>query len=327
QAQVKIIDDILDVSRVITGNFRIDTKPTDVVAIVRDALEVIRPAASAKKISIDFMPSSDFCLMIADPERLQQVVWNVLSNAVKFTDSGAIQVRVGPEGSKVVISVRDTGKGIDPAFVPHVFERFRQADSTITRRVGGLGLGLALARHIVELHGGGIAAESDGLGKGATFTITLPVRAIVPVPLDSPQRTSASTGSDEAQSLQGIRILIVDDEPDARDMLAEVLQSAGAIAETARSAAEGYERFRAAPPDVLISDIGMPEEDGYSFIRRIRALPGSEAARVPALALTAFTRPEDRTSASAAGFTTHVSKPVDPEALVSAIANLVNTAN
>jgi signal transduction histidine kinase/ActR/RegA family two-component response regulator len=322
-AQIKIIEDILDVSRVIAGNFRIEVKPTDVVAITREAIDVVRPAAAAKKLSIDFVPSHDFCLMIADPERLQQIVWNLLSNAVKFTDEGTIRVTVGREGSKAVISVRDTGRGIEPAFLPHVFERFRQADSTSTRRVGGLGLGLALVRHMVELHGGRVVAESEGLGKGSTFTITLPVGSTIP-PLDGPEPPRAETSTAEGQSLRGVSVLVVDDETDSRDRLAEVLQGAGAAVETAASAAEAYERFRRAPPDVLVSDVGMPEEDGNSLVRRIRALPVSEGARVPALALSAFSRGEDSLSALAAGFTTHVSKPVDTETLVAAVAKLAS---
>lgn len=323
QAQVKIIDDILDVSRVITGNFRIDARPVDLVAIAKDAIDVVRPSAAAKKITIHFTPTSDFCLMVADPERLQQVAWNLLSNAVKFTEQGGdVRVSVGHEGHKVLLTISDTGRGIDPAFLPHVFERFRQADSTTTRRVGGLGLGLALVRHIVELHGGRVVAESEGLGRGATFTISLPVRAIIPPHPESPPSPRVHTSASAEGSLQGVRVLVVDDEADARDMIAEVLRNVGAVVETARSAADGLERFRLAPPDVLVSDIGMPDEDGYSFMRRIRSLTVSEGARVPSLALTAFTRAEDRTRSLAAGYTTHVGKPVDPNALVSAVANL-----
>lgn len=323
QAQVKIIEDILDVSRVITGNFRIDAKPADLVAIARDAIEVVRPAALAKKLSIDFAPTDELCLLIADPERLQQVVWNLLSNAVKFTEQGGvICVRVGQQGSKMVLSVSDTGHGIDPAFLPHVFERFRQADSTSTRRFGGLGLGLALVRHIVELHGGQMLAESAGLNKGATFTMSLPVRAVSPQPSDSRAPLEVKVAKVVGLALHSVHVLVVDDEPDARDMVAEVLRSAGAIVDIAGSSAEAYDRFRQSRPDVLVSDIGMPDEDGYALMRRIRALPISEGARVPALALTAFTRVDDRTSALSAGYTTHLAKPVDPAGLVLAVANL-----
>lgn len=322
QAQVKIVDDILDLSRVITGNFRIDARPVDIVAIAQDAIEVVRPSAAAKQIRIHFVQKPDLCLLIADPERLQQVIWNLLSNAVRFTgDDGEIRLTVAQDGGKVVLSVSDTGKGIDPAFLPFVFDRFRQADSTITRRVGGLGLGLALVKHIVELHGGTVVAESAGIGKGATFMVALPIRAVIPVPAESRSvpKTSALTPK---PSLHGVRVLVIDDENDAREMVAEVLESAGAVVETARSTVEGYECFKRNRPDVLVSDLGMPDEDGYSLMRRVRALPKSEGAGVPSLALTAFTRTEDRTKALAAGYTTHVGKPVDPLILVSAVANL-----
>jgi PAS domain S-box-containing protein len=332
QAQAKIIDDILDVSRVITGKLRLDPKPTDFLAVTRDAVEIVRPSADAKKIDIEFAPAADLCLLVADPERLQQVVWNLLSNAVKFTDPGGrVRIHMGQEGSQVVLVVTDTGRGIDPSFLPVVFDRFRQADSSVTRRVGGLGLGLALVRHIVELHGGRVSAASEGAGKGATFTVTLPIQAVMPAISEVPQssenpqaseiaRTSAASKS--APALDGIRVLVVDDEADARDLIAVVLLEAGAVVETAGSAAEGFAANKEFRPDVLVSDIGMPGEDGFSFIRKIRTLPTEEGGRIPSLALTAFAREEDRTKALSAGYTTHIGKPVNPDALVAAVANL-----
>ncbi len=323
EAQVRIIDDILDMSRVITGNFRIDARPADLVAIARDAIEVVRPSATAKKIDIGIASHSELCLLVADPERLQQVVWNLLSNAVKFTDAGGtIRVDIGQEGSCVVLSVTDTGRGIAPDFLPHVFERFKQADSSITRRVGGLGLGLALVRHIVELHGGRVNATSDGLGRGATFTITLPVRAVIPPPPSSTRAPRMASSAVTSLKLDGVRTLVVDDEPDARELLTTVLTEAGAVVETASSAREGLEALRSSLPDVLVSDLGMPDEDGFSFMRRVRALRVHEGGRTPSLALTAFAQEGDRTKALEAGFTTHVGKPVDPHTLVAAVANL-----
>jgi PAS domain S-box-containing protein len=325
QAQVRIIDDILDVSRVITGKFRIDPRPADLVAIIGDAIDVVRPSALAKKLEIVFKPELDFCLLVADPERLQQVVWNLLSNAIKFTEpGGAIDVSIRMAGSQVTCEVRDTGQGIDPDFLPFVFDRFRQADSSMTRRFGGLGLGLALVRHIVELHGGRVAAFSEGRGEGALFRIELPIRAVGPSSRPEPSDETPREVAADRQSvaLQGVRILVVDDEADARDLIATVLLEAGAEVETARSAAEGFELLKRFRPDVLVSDVGMPEEDGFSFIRRVRALESSEGSRVPALALTAFAREGDRAQALTAGFTAHVGKPVQPEVLASAVSNL-----
>jgi PAS domain S-box-containing protein len=327
EAQVRIIDDILDVSRVITGKLRLDPKPADLVAIVRDALEAVRASAVAKEIELTFRPAAEAILLVADGERLQQVVWNLLSNAVKFTDSGGhVTVDVRQEGSTVIISVADDGKGIDAAFVPFVFDRFKQADSSFTRRVGGLGLGLALVRHIVELHGGRAEAHSEGAGKGAVFTVTLPVRVVTPEVASGARPPKTLPPVPTKGSLAGVRVLVVDDESDARDLVAAVLEGAGAVVETAPSAAEGFAAFKRFRPDVLVSDIGMPDEDGLSLLRRIRALPRDGGGRVPALALSAFAREEDRMRALASGFTTHVGKPVDPAALASAVRNLATVA-
>ncbi|HVJ19683.1 MAG TPA: ATP-binding protein [Polyangiaceae bacterium] len=323
-AQVKIIDDILDVSRIVTGKLRLEPRPIDLITIVRDGIEVVRPSALARELVIEFTPPTDPCLLCADPERLQQVIWNLLSNAVKFTEPGG-KVRIGIErvGSQVKITVQDSGKGIDAEFLPFVFDRFKQADGSTTRRVGGLGLGLALVRHLVELHGGQVRADSEGAGKGSTFTVTLPVRAVAPalgvedddpiVDRETPVRPA---------SIEGLRILVVDDEADARDLLSEVLSEAGAEIRTAGSAAEAFRLLEKFNPHVLVSDIGMPHEDGYSFMRRVRGLDPAGFGGVPSIALTAYTRGEDKTKALSSGFTTHIGKPVSPDALLAAVGNL-----
>jgi len=326
QAQAKIIEDILDVSRIITGKLKLESKPADLVAITRDAIDVVGPSARAKQIEIELDSPGEFCPLVGDPERLRQVVWNLLSNAVKFTGQrGRVRVEIRQEASTLVLRVSDTGIGIEPSFLPYVFDRFKQADSSTTRRVGGLGLGLALVRHIVELHGGDVSAESEGPGKGATFIVRLPVRAVVApeVVIEPATRADARTpAAHAAVSLEGLRLLVVDDDADARELLKLVLTHAGAVVETAGSASEGIEAMQRFRPHVLISDIGMPEEDGYSFITRARALAPVQGGGIPSIALTAYTRAENRTKALAAGFTTHVGKPVNPDDLVSAVANL-----
>ncbi|HEU4582299.1 MAG TPA: PAS domain S-box protein [Polyangiaceae bacterium] len=325
QAQVKIIDDILDVSRVITGKFRLEPKPMDLVAVAREALEVVRPSADAKKIQLEFAPGDAYCLLVADPQRLQQAIWNLLSNAVKFTDAGGrVGVALAQEAAHTVLTVEDNGRGIEPSLLTVIFDRFKQADSSTTRRIGGLGLGLSLVRHIIELHGGHVSAHSAGTGKGARFTIRLPTRAVLPASTQAPASAQPEPKSSAwpGARVAGLRVLVVDDERDACNLIATVLVEAGAQVQTARSAAEAFAIFRRFRPDVLISDIGMPGEDGYSLIRRIRALPGLEGGSVPALALTAFAREEDRAKTLAAGFTTHVRKPLDLSKLTCTIAEL-----
>ncbi len=325
-AQSKIIDDILDVSRIITGKLRLDVKAADLVAIVHDAVEVVRPSAAAKRIFLDFVAPPAPCAVVVDPDRLQQVVWNILSNAVKFTDvGGSIGITIEHEYGQLRLSVTDSGRGIEPAFLPYVFDRFKQADASSTRRVGGLGLGLAIVRHIVELHGGKVEAFSEGLGKGATFSIILPVRAIAP-PSGDKETPSARTSAYPAQqpfaSLAGVRLVVVDDEPDARDLLQILLEGAGARVRVAASASEAFELVQSFRPDVLVSDVAMPEEDGFGLMRRIRNLDPAQGGGIPSIALTAYARAEDRAKALAAGFTAHVGKPVRPEDLVNAVAEL-----
>ncbi|HWP05247.1 MAG TPA: PAS domain S-box protein [Polyangiaceae bacterium] len=322
-AQVRIIDDILEVSRIITGKFRLDPKSTDVLAITRDAIEAVRPSANAKQIEIQFHSTADYRLLLADPDRLQQAVWNLLSNAVKFTSAGGkIEVRESQVGHDIVISVADTGAGMGPDVLAHVFDRFWQADSSTTRRVGGLGLGLALVRHIVELHGGTVEAASPGLGKGATFTIRLPIQPVLRTKAESIPPTTAAPPAPIGGGLTGLRILVVDDEEDARDLIGTVLREAGAVVETSHSATEGLAAFKRFRPDILVSDIGMAGEDGFSLVRRVRSLGASEGGNVPALALTAFARAEDDAQALAAGFTKHVGKPVAPDLLVATLREL-----
>jgi CheY-like chemotaxis protein len=256
-----------------------------------------------------------------DPGRLQQVVWNLLSNAVKFTPRGGVmQVVLKREGSHVSISVSDTGVGIKPEFLPHVFERFRQADGSTTRRYGGLGLGLGIVRHLTELHGGNVHADSPGEGQGATFTVTLPL-AIATAHAKLDDDPAAQTNG---VSLRGVRVLLVEDDADARDLITRALRDHGAQVMPAASAAEAIEAFDLLAPHVLVSDIGMPDEDGYALLARIRARGPERGGRVPAIALTALARPEDRQRATRAGFQVHVAKPVEPAELAAVVANLAN---
>lgn len=324
-AQAKLVDDILDVSRIITGKLSLEPRGTDLGVLVEEAVEVMRPSATAKQLTLEVTRSNDQFLLVADPDRIRQAVWNVLSNAVKFTEpDGVIQVNVDRRGSQFAVVVTDTGVGIDPAFLPHVFDRFKQADSSTTRRSGGLGLGLALVRSIVELHGGTVVAASDGPGAGATFTLTLPIRAVM-MPSDQPQVPVIGAGGGayrEVGVLAGIRTLVVDDEPDARDLLATVLTLAGSEVQTAASVSDAFDVLRRFKPHVLVSDIGMPDENGYALLRRLRQLAPVDGGDVPAVALTAYTRMEDRREALAAGFTTHLGKPVSPDDLVQTVAGL-----
>jgi PAS domain S-box-containing protein len=326
RAQAKIVDDILDVSRIVTGKLKIDPKPTDLVQITQAAIEIVRPSALAKQIAIEITAPREGAPLIADAERLQQVAWNILSNAVKFTDpGGAIHVDVRPDHRSVTLTVTDTGAGIEPEFLPHVFERFKQADASITRRYGGLGLGLALARHIVELHGGSVSVQSAGLGTGSTFGVSLPVRAEVPALPPSPAGASPAEHAGDpraAPMLRGLRVLVVDDDDDARELLSVVLTRAGAQVAIAANADDGFAMIGSFRPDVLVSDIGMADEDGYSFVRRVRALPAADGGDTPALALTAYSRVEDRTQAIAAGFGAHLGKPVNLEELLQTVERL-----
>jgi PAS domain S-box-containing protein len=321
QAQVRIIEDILDVSRIISGKFHIDPKPVDLLEVARQALDVVRPSAVAKSISLTLTSERQFCLLVGDPERLQQVIWNLLTNAVKFTPSGgSVSLAIAQVDHQVVVTVTDTGSGVEPSFLPYVFDRFRQADASSTRSTGGLGLGLSIVKHIVERHGGRVEAFSRGRGTGATFSIRLPVNALQS-DSTSPVATQPPPPKRKLPLLDRVRVLVVDDEADARDVLVALLEQAGAVASAARSATEAIEAFQRSRPDIVLSDLAMPGEDGFSLLARLRKLPGGHD--VPVVALTAHARGEDRTKVLAAGFKAHLAKPIEREALTTAVANLV----
>ncbi|HKP86992.1 MAG TPA: PAS domain S-box protein [Blastocatellia bacterium] len=330
RAQTQLIEDLLDVSRITTGRLRLDAQAVELPVVIQDAVDTIRPAINAKGIRLQAVLDPRAGPVSGDPSRLQQVVWNLLSNAVKFTPKGGrVEVRLERINSYVEITVSDTGKGISSEFLPYVFDRFRQADSSFTRVHGGLGLGLAIVRQLVELHGGTVEARSAGEGYGATFIVKLPIsisrdvaryRAVASEEID----LSVTSNTPEfPPRLDGLRLLIVDDEPDACEMLVTILKGYGAEVRAAGSAAEGLEAVRAWGPDVLISDIEMPYEDGYSFISKVRALPSEESGRTPAIALTAHVRAADRLRALSSGFDAHLGKPMEPVELVTVIASLV----
>ncbi len=315
--QSKLIEDLLDISRIISGKLRIDVKPLDPAAVINAAVDVIKPAAEAKEIRIQTIMDSSVGSIVGDAERLQQVIWNLLSNAVKFTPHhGSIRLELSRGRSQVEISVADTGMGMNDDFLPFVFNRFSRADTSITRTHGGLGMGLAIAKSLVELHGGTISATSAGLGKGSTFIVRLPVSAIVQ---KRPQQPVWEPGLRGMKDLAGVKILVVDDEPDACEMLLHLFRLAGAEVQVAMSAEEALNVCDIFRPDVLVSDIGMPNVDGYELIRRIRR---SGKGQLPAVALTALTRIEDRVKALAAGFQMHVAKPVEPAELLAVVSSL-----
>jgi PAS domain S-box-containing protein len=329
RAQTQIIEDLLDMSRIISGKVRLDVGPLDVAAVVRASLDTVRHAAEAKTIRLQPALHPTNGEVIGDANRLQQVFWNLLSNAIKFTPAGGhVQVSLRREGGHVEVSVADTGPGISAEFLPYVFDRFRQADASTTRRHGGLGLGLSIVKHLVELHGGSVRAASAGAGRGATFTVSLPSSAARAEPqqpaAERPPATEAPAEvyRDARRHLRDVDVLVVDDEPDARSVVRRLLEDCGAAVRTAASAREAIDLFRAKPPDVLVCDIGMPGEDGYSLIRRVRDLGKDAGGGVPALALTAYARAEDRMRAVRAGFQMHVVKPVEPVELVTMVASL-----
>jgi len=325
QAQTRLIEDVLDVSRIITGKMPLNVRRVEMPGVIDAAIESVRPAADAKKIDVVPVVEGPATIM-GDGERLQQVLWNLLSNAIKFTPSGGrIEVRLRTRGGQVELEVADSGKGIPSEFLPYVFDRFRQADSSSTRTHGGLGIGLALVRHLVELHGGSVAARSGGEGQGATFAIRLPVAGpavepgdVAPVPAATVSRASL-TG---LPTLDGLRVLVVDDEADARDLIGVILRGRGAAVDAVASAAEALEAVERARPDVVVSDISMPESDGYELIRELRRRKSAAGGATPAVALTAYARSQDRERALAAGFQLHLAKPVEPDDLILAVADL-----
>ena len=331
RAQAQLIDDLLDVSRIITGKLRMDVRPADPNAFIEAAIEALRPAAEAKGVRVQKIMDTGNVTVPGDPVRLQQVVWNLLSNAVKFTPKGGqVQIRMERVDSHLEVVVSDTGQGISTEFLPHVFDRFRQADQRTTRRHGGMGLGLAIVRHLVELHGGSVSAISAGENQGSTFTVQLP---IVPVyQLEQarggvhPAARDLSAPVECPDRLDGLTVLVVDDEPDTLELLKAGLTQCGAEVAVAGSVEEAFKAIKTRVPDVLISDIGMAGEDGYDLIRRLRGFPAEAGGKVPAIALTAYARVEDRLHALRSGYQMHVPKPVELAELVTVIASLVQRA-
>ena len=327
RAQTQLIEDLLDMSRIISGKIRLDTQLVNPISFIEAAIETVKPAAEARGIRLQTVLDANAGPISGDPNRLQQVVWNLLSNAIKFTPRGGrVQVLLERVNSHVELSVSDTGQGISADFLPHVFERFRQADASTTRKHGGLGLGLAIVKQLVELHGGGIAAMSPGQGAGSTFTVSLPLAAVhrdLGEPRREHPRAPRLHGIDlGCASLKGLKVLVVDDEPDARALIKRLLENCDALVTVAGSMAEALPLVESNRPDVLLSDIGMPDADGYELLRRVRALGQERGGNVPAVALTAFARSEDRTRALLAGFVVHVSKPVEPSELVATVASV-----
>jgi PAS domain S-box-containing protein len=328
KAQERLIDDLLDTARIISGKLRLTVGPVDVASVIDEAVQTVLPAAEAKGVSLQAILPPEISHITGDHARLQQVFWNLLSNAVKFTpQGGSVEVRLERIDPHICVIVSDTGKGVSPDFLPYIFDRFRQSDASSARRYGGLGLGLSLVKYLVELHGGTIEAASAGEGQGATFKVTLPVRAVA-APIKETE--GAPVTPKISQELAGVRALVVDDETDARELLDSTLRHYGADVVAVNSAAEAYTQITAATPqdrpDVIVADIGMPDEDGYSLIRRVREWEQSCGAYIPAIALSAYARHEDRVRALKAGFQMHVAKPVDPDELVIVITSLVDHA-
>jgi signal transduction histidine kinase len=323
RVQTRLIDDLLDMSRIASGKIRLDIQPVEPIAVIEAAIETIMPAAAAKGIRIERMLDPLAAPVSGDPNRLQQVVLNLLSNAIKFTPKqGKVQVTLERVNSHIEINIADTGIGIEAGFLPHVFERFQQADASSSRTHGGLGLGLAIVKSLVELHGGTVYAKSPGKDQGATFSIHLPVNVVHRTELAAGRLHPATptSGGFTSLDLSGLRIVVVDDEPDARDLVQRILAECRAEIFTAESAAEALELIEDKRPDVLLSDIGMPQVDGFELLRMVRALGEARGGKLPAIALTAFARSEDRTRALRAGFLAHVSKPIEPSELVATIA-------
>jgi signal transduction histidine kinase/DNA-binding NarL/FixJ family response regulator len=330
RAQTKLIEDLLDVSRIETGKMRLNLTRTQLPPIVRSAIDTARPAADGKSITLDGQIQDLDLPIQADPDRILQAIGNLLSNAIKFTpQGGTVSLRLGEVSEPcpgIRLEIRDTGQGIDPKFIPYVFDRFRQGDSASTRSHGGLGIGLAIVRYVVQQHGGRVSAHSDGMGRGATFAIELPA--------DTPQSQSSTAvappvnaSKNHLPQVQGVRALVVDDEPDARELIATVLRQAGAVVKTADSVATALDHLRESTPDILVSDIAMPVQDGYMLVRQIRESSDPKQRDLPAIALTAYAREEDKRRAIAAGFHSHLAKPIDPAELIARISQLAARNN
>jgi signal transduction histidine kinase/CheY-like chemotaxis protein len=326
--QTELIEDLLDMSRITSGKMRLDVQPVEPVTFIEAALETVRPSAEAKGITLSKLLDPAAGPVMGDPNRLQQIVWNLLSNAIKFTGKdGRVQVLLERVNSHVEITVADTGIGIKPEFLPHVFDRFRQADPSATRTAKGLGLGLSIVKHLVEQHGGSVHVTSPGERQGATFSLRIPLtivhRTTAPGERIHPKGIGGIATDFKRSDLSGVTVLVIDDQADARDLIQRVLADCDATVITVGTAAEALRAVEGERPDVLVSDIGMPDVDGYELLRRVRALGHARGGRVPAIALTAFARSEDRTRALRAGFLVHVSKPVEPAELIATVASVV----
>ncbi len=336
KAQMRLVDDLLDVSRIITGKLTLNPCPLDLEPLVTETINMVRPLADAQGIVLRTVLDSGAGALVGDPDRLRQIVWNLLSNAIKFTPAGGrVELRLERHDGRVRLQVSDTGEGISAEFLPQVFDRLRQADSSITRPHGGLGLGLAIVRHLVELHGGSVRAESPGQGQGATFTVELPAAEAPPATEageESPTEAAQTPADEEAANraassgssgrLRDLKILVVDDSSEVRHLIGAMLKSSGASVSAAASADEALAALKQWRPDILVSDIAMPGEDGYTFMRKVRALAPSEGGETPAVALTAFAGAEERGHALAAGYQTHLAKPINAAQLVATIASL-----
>ena len=328
RSQAQIIEDLLDMSRIISGKIRLDVQRIDLPSVLKTAIESVRPAADAKGVKLTSVLDPTPGVVSGDANRLQQIFWNLLTNAVKFTPKGGrVQVLLERVNSHVEASVIDSGEGISPEFLPQVFDRFRQADASTTRKHGGLGLGLSIVKNLVELHGGSISVRSAGKNQGSTFTVSLPLTVVHPEPEHAGERRHPRVGDGGSSGgvdldLSGIKVLVVDDEPDARMLVQRLLEDRGATVVTAGSAEDGVARARDDRPNILISDVGMPGEDGYSLLKRVRALGAGHGGDVPAVALTAYARAEDRVRSVLAGFQMHIAKPVEPAELIATVASL-----
>ncbi len=328
RSQTQLIADLLDTSRIVSGRIRLDVQLTEMGSVIDAALDAIRPAAEAKSIRLRRIIDPIAGPVSGDPTRLQQIIWNLLSNAIKFTPKGgSVDLLLERVNSHLELTAHDTGIGIHPDFLPFVFERFRQADSSTTRSFGGLGLGLSIVKHLVELHGGTVRAKSAGEGQGATFIVSLPL-----APLrgqekrEHPEVASGPQIDCDKVSLAGIRILLVDDDPDTRSLLHRVLSQCKAEVHVADSADEGLNTLSSFRPHILISDIGMPNKDGYQFLKEVRKRPRGDFGGIPAIALTAFARSEDRTRAMMAGYNVHIAKPIEPQELLATVHSLAAQA-
>jgi signal transduction histidine kinase/ActR/RegA family two-component response regulator len=320
--QARLIDDLLDTARIMAGKLRLQMQPVDLVTVTTGAMEVMAPVLENKRMHVRTTFAPEIPRVLGDPDRLQQVVWNLLSNAAKFTDvGGTIDVRLEPALDRARITVRDTGKGIEPEFLPYVFDRFRQGDVSSSRREGGLGLGLALVRELVELHGGIVRAASEGPSRGAEFVVELPTMA----PADTHATQPRTLARQRSGPLNGVHVLLVEDERDSRELFSTVLEGAGATVIAVGSCDEAlayFESDQPVRPSVIVSDIGMPERDGYELIRSVRRLPASRGGNLPAIAVTAYGSADDRSRALAAGYQVHMPKPVDPASLIAAVTSL-----